>query len=738
MRIKHALTPALALGIAAVLTFTVGPAAFSADPPDPQMAASYDDTYKPGWDLKYRELFTPADIGVLDMDDQAWVLDNMEDTFDTMSDDDGQTYWNEMGIGFGAIMRSFRTWEKIKEIGEDGWITVVLTGRQQDLTSGKNAPERGGVFHVIEQPETGNTVAELRADDPTSGAMIRNTKPMPPVYRMEYTVTRYEMGGDRYDPITGEQTPWSTHPGYEYGDNGEYSIDPGTIRYNGFTLTDALGREHCKSQHPWPDSSTNPVTQARCSTGNGLTGDDDRVITQRWNPLYMGSQGYNGLHALTVVDTQYPKPRNLHFWHYHRKVLMDQFATDRLRGNAGAVCNSETGIYTYMGDTDRNGVNPWVSGRMNNWSDSVGFYQVGRMAGQSQRFFSDCNNSVADPDHAGRMIYGDFNSIPTTGSTATTNVTPREPWNPSGAGAPFAMSKADPRLYPYIPYTFAVERIETGYTLEWSGFFQDVGWHTYRYYRPFITNNYPVWRYNNYPGDHYDGRWNGYAESTVRQWNEAGTSQSASQRWRTWPDIWHAQTAYPDFVLMGVEYTNSTEGWLQFDDVRFYEPANNRPAVSALGKAHADTFTGYPVLNVEVINLEEYASIDSITVVTDFGTKTLADVIRPPARTGVYDTVYPDEHPNFKWSVAGSIPDGVAEITVTKGAASWVIEVPYEGVTVPGFDDIDEDVAVTSKCLLGYATVLVSAKPDMDVDSLKMIVNNGFGTKEFVSALQGV
>lgn len=677
MRARHKLGPALGLGMAATLTLTVGVAATASHAEDSGVNGATDDTFRPGWQLKYRELFDEDDLSI-DTDTIPWKLDNYENVFDTMSDDDGDTYWGEMGLGFGEVIRSFRTWEKTTEIGEDNWITVALTGRQQDLTSGKNQPERPGVFHVIRQPETGNIVAELRSDDPTAGALIRNTNPMPAEYRMEYTVTRYEMGGDRYDPVTGEWSSWTTHPGYEYGDDGEYSIEPGTPRWNGFTATDALGRENCKSQHPWPDSSTNAYTTERC--GANL-----------WNPLNYGGAGYNGLHALTVTDVQYPMPRNLHFWHYHRKVLMDQFATDPDRNNNGTVCNSDTGVLTVMQQTHKNGVNPWVSGRMNGWNNQ-GYYEVGRMAGQSQRFFSDCNTLMEDPDRPGRMIYQDTTS-----------------------NAPRAMAQADPRFYPYIPYTFAVERSELGYTLEWSGMFQDVGWHTYRYYRPFITNNNPVWRYNAYPGDHYDGRYNGYARSTTRQFQPDGTRADNSLK-RTWPDVWHANSAYPDFVMMGVEYTNSTEGWLQFDDVRLYEPADNRPAVSIIGKANVDNWFGtQPQLDVEVINLEETVPNIDITVETDFGTQTFTDV-------------RPDQHPNARFKVNGSIPDGVARVTATKGDQSYTIEVPYQGVDV-----LDLAASTSGRCLAGKVTMTYMVTNTDSVAATNVTVTTPYGDKTFDS-----
>ncbi|MFJ2034251.1 hypothetical protein [Streptosporangium sp. NPDC087985] len=682
MRTRSALRALLGLGLAAALTVGMASAApVSAAAGEEAVRrgsfqAPSDDTFRPGWQLKYRELFDKEDLDI-NMDEIPWTLDNFENVYDTISDDDGETYWGEMGLGFGEVIRSFRTWTKTKEIGEDNWLTVALSGRQQDLKSGKNQPERPGVFHVMRQPETGNIVAELRSDDPTAGAMIRNTKPMPPVYRMEYTVTRYEMGGDRFDPVTGEWSSWTTHPGYEYGDDGEYSIAPGTPRWNGFTLTDALGRKNCKSQHPWPDSSTNAYTTPRC--GEGL-----------WNPLNYGGAGYNGLHALTVTDVQHPMPRNLHFWHYHRKVLMDQFATDPDRDNNGRVCNSETGVLTRMQETHKNGVNPWVGGRMNGWNNA-GYYEVGRMAGQSQRFFSDCNTSIEDPDHPGRMIYED-----------TTNQAPR------------AMAQSDPRFFPYIPYTFAVERSELGYTLEWSGMFQDVGWHTYRYYRPFITNNNPVWRYNAYPGDHYDGRYNGYARSSTRQFKPDGTRESTATVKRTWPDQWHANSAYPDFVMMGVEYTNSTEGWLQFDDVRLYEPADNRPPVSILGKARVDNWFGkQPQLDIEVINLEETVPNIDITVTTDYGTQTFTDV-------------RPDAHPNARFKVNGSIPDGVAHVTATKGDQTYTIDVPYKGIDV-----LDLSAKAEGRCTGQNAMMTYSVTNTDNVDATYVTITTPFGAKTF-------
>jgi hypothetical protein len=51
-------------------------------------------------------------------------------------------------------------------------------------------------------------------------------------------------------------------------------------------------------------------------------------------------------------------------------------------------------------------------------------------------------------------------------------------------------------LMPAQKYRFAIERDETGYTMEIEGNFRFVGEKTYRYHRAFLQDHHPIWHYN--------------------------------------------------------------------------------------------------------------------------------------------------------------------------------------------------------------------------------------------------
>ena len=89
-----------------------------------------------------------------------------------------------------------------------------------------------------------------------------------------------------------------------------------------------------------------------------------------WQDVRSGPYGYNGFHFMSIVDFANPAPRNNHFWHYRRKVLMDSFSQhpDRVgTGTGGRVCNSNTNTYYNYRDGNFNTVNMWISG-MPNWN----------------------------------------------------------------------------------------------------------------------------------------------------------------------------------------------------------------------------------------------------------------------------------------------------------------------------------------------------------------------------------
>lgn len=423
------------------------------------------------WKLLYQENFNAP----LDLSTSPWVRDDYDDPFDTIMDDAGRWWENDYGPAFNAALRSFTTYRKDVQIGKDGWLTASLSARDWNNDG------------VIEGPPTitteklpgvgGGRAAKIDVPDHTGGAIFRPTRKLPSEYRIEYKLKTIDFGGKRN----------------------------GTIYYDG--RENGYSTEGCKTQHPWAEGPFTP----------GWSGDASAPYCE-WQDVRSGPYGYNGFHFLSIVDFADPAPRNNHFWHYRRKVLMDSFSQhpDRVgSGSGGRVCNSDTGKYYDYRDGNFNTVNMWVSGLPN--------FAPGRggLTGNQQLFMTSCSYGVAQPVLS-------------------------------------SAAELQPELMPNEDYTFAIERDKTGYTLEASGNFARVGRKTLRFHREFIDGSgRPIWHYNNTP-DQYDGRF----DRSLVQNGVVGRGE--------WPHQWPKGSGYPDYFVIGDLYTNVYEGSAHLDDIRLY------------------------------------------------------------------------------------------------------------------------------------------------------------------------
>lgn len=271
------------------------------------------------------------------------------------------------------------------------------------------------------------------------------------------------------------------------------------------------------AQHPWGEGSTS----------NGWSGSAD-VPYCEWQSTQNGVYGYNGFSFLTIADIPNPAPRNNHFWHIRRKLLIDAFAQhpDRVGNETGGlVCDAATNEYYDYSDSSFNVVNMWVSG-LPNFNPSPG-----GLTGSKQLFMTTCNGGVAS------------------------------------RGTQSAV-ELQPELMPNEYYTFAVERNLTGYTMEVSGNFARAGVQTIRLYRPFEVDGEPIWHYN-VKAEEYDGRHN----ADLKQENWAfGSSE--------WLDQWPAGSAFPDSFVIGDLYTNAYEGIATLTDIRYFEAKSTEEEVA--------------------------------------------------------------------------------------------------------------------------------------------------------------
>ena len=191
-------------------------------------------------------------------------------------DDGGLWYRNDYGPDWETAYNTFTTYRKEFPVGQDGWLTASLSARDRDKDGVIEAPPS------IRTALQGDThVAVLDVPDHTGGAIFRPTEALPPRYRVEYKLTTFDFGGRRH----------------------------GTLEYEG--RINGYDAEGCKTQHPWGEGSNSP----------GWRGDASEPYC-KWQDVRAGPYGYNGFHFLAIVDVADPAPRNNHFWHYRRKVLM--------------------------------------------------------------------------------------------------------------------------------------------------------------------------------------------------------------------------------------------------------------------------------------------------------------------------------------------------------------------------------------------------------------------------------
>ncbi|MEE2791037.1 MAG: mucin-5B [Acidobacteriota bacterium] len=421
------------------------------------------------WTLLYTEDFsTPLNDAVA-----PWIWDAYSAPFDTITDDSGQWYRNDYGPAWDAALNSFATYRKEFPVGQDGWLTASLSARDWDKDGAIEAPPS-----ISTKVQGEGHVAVLDVPDHTGGAILRSTNQLPSQYRIEYKLKTINFGGKRDGAL-------------EY-DN----------RINGYS------KDGCKTQHPWGEGSNTP----------GWTGDAS-VPYCEWQGVREGPYGYNGFHFLSIVDFPDPVPRNNHFWHYHRKVLIDSFSQHQDRvgsGTGGLICDPSTTHYYNYRNSSFNTVNMWISG-LPDWNPDPG-----RLPGNSQWFMTSCSDGIATQQLS-------------------------------------SAAELQPELMPNEFYTFAIERDLTGYTLEATGNFARGGQQTLRFHRPFVVNNIPIWHYNSV-GSEYDGRFN------------ADLVQNDAYASTTWTNQWPAGSAYPDYFLIGDPYTNVYEGSASLTDIRLYVP----------------------------------------------------------------------------------------------------------------------------------------------------------------------
>ncbi len=276
----------------------------------------------------------------------------------------------------------------------------------------------------------------------------------------------------------------------------------GTLSYAG--KTNGYRRTGCRTAFPWTFRGAVPG-RSRCR--------------------YPDVTKENGFYYLTILDHANPAPHGNAGIHYRRKVVLDGYNSQTSWSAPNAICNPATGqLYSSRAGT-YNAVNAaFVRGDA--------FRAENNNVGNQYFFRTPCG----DLDGAGR-------------------------WGPNGEFRDLASSvELQPELLPRARYRFAVERDDTGYTIELDGPFRHVGQATYRLHHDFVEDGRPIWHYNQTPAE-YDGAFDRLLE-------HSGPSGTYVTR-HTWP----AGSAYPDSFVIGDPHLNFYEGSAVVDDIRLLVPA---------------------------------------------------------------------------------------------------------------------------------------------------------------------
>jgi hypothetical protein len=246
--------------------------------------------------LVYDEDFTTSVVSTTidSMKTVNWELDDYQEPFDTIMDDAGDFHKNDYGPAFtDALESSFHIYRKEIPFGTGGWLTASLSARDWNKDGViQDAP----TLEIDSLAANNRNVLTMKVPDHTGGTVLRPTKALPAAYRIEYKLLMLDFGGKR---------------------NGSIAYDG---RVNGY------GNDGCKTQHPWGEGSGS----------RGWSSDASSEYCD-WQSVREGAYGCNVFHFLLIVDFANPAPRNNHFGHYRRKVLIYSFSQhpDRVGDNPG-------------------------------------------------------------------------------------------------------------------------------------------------------------------------------------------------------------------------------------------------------------------------------------------------------------------------------------------------------------------------------------------------------------------
>jgi hypothetical protein len=103
-------------------------------------------------------------------------------------------YQNDYGPAFLGALQSFDTYRKEILLGTDGWLTASMSARDWNKDGILERPPK---ITIVSSINDRRALQLDSSEDHTSGVILRNTRPLPDEYRIEYKLMTYDFGGKR-------------------------------------------------------------------------------------------------------------------------------------------------------------------------------------------------------------------------------------------------------------------------------------------------------------------------------------------------------------------------------------------------------------------------------------------------------------------------------------------------------------------------------------------------------------
>ncbi len=239
------------------------------------------------WQLLYEEDFSQDLI----VEQAPWVKDPLGRKSPWQGGefgDDGRYFRANGGADFLEQLAAFDTYRKRVAFGKDGWLTAELAARDRDKDGKPEDPPALGRRRLVD----GRWAGGISVPSHQSALLIRSTRPLPEVYRVEAVISGIGVGGSR---------------------DGRWDYDGKT---NGYT--DGAVMTH----HPWPWGAS----------------DSYRKPYEDWPSV----KDTNGFYFLAIMDYRDPAPHNNIFIHTHRKAVIDMLNNPQ-PGEDSTLCDPVTG-----------------------------------------------------------------------------------------------------------------------------------------------------------------------------------------------------------------------------------------------------------------------------------------------------------------------------------------------------------------------------------------------------------